>query len=389
MNKVMIIGGGPTGLFAAYKLLQKGVAVDLYDHSSGLGKKFLVAGNGGLNLTHSEDLASFSKRYGKDEELFNKLIHEFSPEDVRSFCTELEVETFIGSSGRVFPKKLKAAEILLNWTKKLKEHENFQLFLNHSLISFNKNKDFTFKVDEEEKLVKADKVIIALGGGSWKKTGSDGAWVDSFENNGIKVNPLIPMNCGFEREWSEYFKEKVDRTPLKNISIRHKDSTVRGELMLTPFGLEGGAIYALSNHIRNEIMNKGKANIFLDLKPDLTAEQVEAKLTDKKSKTSLSNHLRKSLNIEKEVFILLKELAAEAPEKSIKSLKIELSGVRPIDEAISTSGGVCFSELTDHFELKSIPGVFIGGEMLDFEAPTGGYLLQGCFSSAFRIISGI
>ncbi|MBK24730.1 MAG: aminoacetone oxidase family FAD-binding enzyme [Halobacteriovorax sp.] len=389
MEKIIIIGGGPAGLFAAYKLLKKGKAVALYDHSSGLGKKFLVAGNGGLNLTHSEELKVFASRYGKDEELFLELINEFTPDDLRAFCSELGVETFVGSSGRVFPKKLKAAEILLNWTKILKENENFSLFLNHSLISINQNKELSFKNEGKEVLVHGDKIIMALGGGSWKKTGSDGAWVSMFENLGIKVNALLPMNCGFEKKWSEYFIKNVDRYPLKNIALRFKDQIIKGEAMLTPFGIEGGGVYALSNKIRDELLKKGRANLFLDLKPDLTAEQIEAKLADKKAKTSLSNHLRKSIGIEKEQFILLKEISSTEPDKNIKSLKLELTGIRPIDEAISTSGGVCFSELTNFFELKKIPGVYIAGEMLDFEAPTGGYLLQACFSTANRIVESI
>jgi len=389
MEKIIIIGGGPAGLFAAYKLLKKGKAVALYDHSSGLGKKFLVAGNGGLNLTHSEELKVFASRYGKDQEFFFELINEFTPDDLRAFCTELGVETFVGSSGRVFPKKLKAAEILLNWTKVLKENENFSLFLNHSLVSINQNKELSFKNEGKEVLVHGDKIIMALGGGSWKKTGSDGSWVSMIENLGIKVNPLLPMNCGFEKKWSEYFVKNVDRYPLKNIALRFKDQIIKGEAMLTPFGIEGGGVYTLSNKIRDELLKKGRANLFLDLKPDLTAEQIEAKLADKKAKTSLSNHLRKSLGIEKEQFILLKEISNTEPEKNIKSLKLELTGIRPIDEAISTSGGVRFSELTNFFELKKIPGVYIAGEMLDFEAPTGGYLLQACFSTANRIVESI
>ncbi|MBT3584718.1 MAG: TIGR03862 family flavoprotein [Halobacteriovoraceae bacterium] len=392
-EKIVIIGGGPAGLFCAYQLLIRNYSVDLYDQMSGVGKKFLVAGNGGLNLTHSEELSKFSAKYGKDQEFFKELLQEFSPQQLRDWCQEIDVPTFVGTSGRVFPEKLNAAEILLNWTKKLSSFPAYKLFLKHRLENITEERELIFSNGLS---IKPDKVIFALGGASWEKTGSDGFWAQLFSRLGVKLEPFLPMNCGFERDWSEPFKSKVNYHPLKNISIQFGEQKVRGEAMLTPFGIEGGAVYAISNQIRNTIMKKGKASIFLDLKPDLSLEEVIVKLKQQKSKDSLKNQLRKGLGLDSGSIMTIRELSA--PEKlrdveylasQIKRLELELSAVRPLSEAISTSGGVSFSALDSHLQILDLPGYYIAGEMLDFEAPTGGYLLQGCFSSAWRIVQGI
>lgn len=398
-KKVIIVGAGPAGLFCAYLLLKKGHQVEVYDQSTGPAKKFLIAGNGGLNLTHSEDLKSFSGRYGKDEKLFYELIQEFSPEDLRSFCEDLGVETFVGTSGRVFPKNLKAAQILLSWLKALKSDPNFGLYLKHSLIGIDagaKELELTFKNPDTQIKVAGERVILAMGGASWKKTGSDGKWKPLLEKLRVEVKEFKPMNCGFERPWSKHFVESIERAPLKNVEISFQDKSVRGEIMLTEFGIEGGGIYALSNHIRDGIEQDGSAKIFLDLKPDLTQEDVLKKISKRKPKDSFSNHLRKALGFTKVENTLLKELTSIEEyqnharlAETIKKLEVELFKTRPIDEAISTSGGVAFHELDEWFQLKAIPGLYIAGEMLNFEAPTGGYLLQGCFSSAYRVVSGI
>lgn len=393
MKKVVIIGGGPAGLFSAYLLLSRGFKVEVYDHSSGFAKKFLVAGNGGLNLTHSEELDNFSKKYNPHEALFRELISEFTPNDLRDFCTKLGVETFIGSSGRVFPKKLNAAEILLSWVQRLKDDKNFSHYLNHGFTSFKGAQKIEVSHLEKSIEVEADFFIFAMGGASWSKTGSDGSWAKSFIDNGIALAPFLPMNCGFERAWSKFFVEKIDYTALKNISLSFNQRQVRGEAMLTPFGIEGGGVYALSKELRNELLKKGSCELSIDLKPDLTVHEINEKLKAQPAKASLSNTIRKALGFPAEVFILLKELHPDLKKENVaevvKNLKISFNGIRPIDEAISTSGGVLFSELTEFFELKKRPLNYVVGEMLDFDAPTGGYLLQGCFSTAARAVKGI
>lgn len=395
-HKVIIIGAGPAGLFCSYHLLEKGFQVDLYDQSSGPGKKFLIAGNGGLNLTHSEDLEQFVLNYGKDQDLFTKLLDDFSPTDLRDWCQELGVETFIGTSRRVFPTSLKSAQILLKWMKKLKSYENFKLHLKHRFIKMTKDKELSFKNMNGEFTVQAQRVVFAMGGASWKKTGSDGLWQKALGELDIKVNKFLPMNCGFEKNWSDFFKSEVDRSFLKNIIISFQGKSIKGELMLTPYGIEGGAIYALSNLIRNEIIKKGRAIVSINLRPDLSEDIILKRLKIGKNKSSLSNHLRKVMNFDRSTFILLKELLPDSDlnnfdvlAKKITTLEIELTNTRPIDEAISTSGGICFSELNEFMELQKIPDVYFCGEMLDFEAPTGGYLLQGCFSSAWAVVAGV
>ena len=397
-NKVVIIGAGPGGMFSAYLLLKQGYSVDLYDQSSGVGKKFLVAGKGGLNLTHSEKIEKFASRYGKDKYLFAKLLQEFPPSDLLDWCNEIGVETFIGTSGRLFPKNLTASEILTKLMSVLNANKRFNLYLEHRLLKINNDKTFIIQkiVDKTISTIHSDNIIFSLGGASWKKTGSDGKWKKYFDDLGIKVHSFMPMNCGFERTWSEYFIKKVDRHPLKNIKIIFDKRSEMGEVMLTPFGIEGSGVYAVSYLIRDEICSQGSAHLYLDLRPSIKLDELIQKIRNKSKKITLSNHLRKSINIDKKIFILLKEIldddSLNCPEKlamSIKKLDIELFSPRPIDEAISTSGGICFSELNDSLELKKIPGMYVIGEMLNFEAPTGGYLLQGCFATAFAAVTSI
>jgi len=390
---VTIIGAGPAGLFCSYFLLKRGFRVNLYDQMSGVGKKFLVAGKGGLNLTHSSCVDEFSEYYGKDQLFFKQLIEDFSPQDLKLWCEELGVETFVGSSGRVFPTKMNAAEMLTKWLSSLKSFDDFNLYLNHRLTDFSYDKNITFTYKDQLIKLKADKIIFTLGGASWKKTGSDGRWMDLFSLAGINCKKFLPMNCGFECKWSPYFTQEVDRSPLKNVEVSFEEDSIRGEVMLTPYGIEGGAVYALSNKIRDRIIQTKRAQIYLDLKPDLSLDQVISKISNREKGVSLSNHLRKKINFSKVMTILLRELS-DANQisdinylaKQIKKLEVKLTEVRPIEEAISSGGGVLFSELNSNLELKSHPGVYVGGEMLDYEAPTGGYLLQGCFSTGWRIV---
>lgn len=395
-KNIIIVGAGPAGLFCAYLLLQKGFNVDIYDQSSGVGKKFLIAGNGGLNLTHSEPIDQFALRYTHHEDRFKKLLAEFSPADLIEWCKKMGIETFVGSSQRVFPTEMSAGKFLLKWLDALKAFPNFNLHLKHQFKSITKEKVLTFINEKGELKVNADQIVFCLGGASWKKTGSDGLWKSPLESIGIHVNQFLPMNCGFEYPWSDFFKEKVNRAALKHVEINFNDRFAKGDLMITPYGIEGGTIYALSNFIRNEILSSGEATIHLDLRPGLSHQALLKKLGSKNSKTTLSNHLRKCLNMDKTSFMLLKEvmheddfLTMESIAQNIKSLKIVLKGIRPIDEAISTSGGVCFSQLNPSLESKSISGIYFAGEMLDYEAPTGGYLLQACFSTAWIVAKNI
>lgn len=396
LEKIIIIGAGPAGLFCAYQLLKRGHRVDLYDQQTGVGKKFLVAGNGGLNLTHSEDLEIFCSRYGKDEEIFKKLIAAFSPENLRQWCAEIGTETFIGSSGRVFPTKLKAAEILSQWVGALKKFESFNLSLKHKFINIDGDKNLTFDFEGKHIHVKANQVIFALGGASWERTGSDGKWRPTFEGLGIKVKPFLPMNCGFQIDWSDFFKNKIEHVALKNIVVKFKEKSVRGEVMLTSYGIEGGAIYALSNLLRDALIEDQRAQLAIDLKPDLSLEEVQQKLLRPRGKKTFSTHLQKTLNLSKAAYLLFCEANQKIDQSDhlkiamlLKNLPLNLQATRPLSEAISTSGGIAFSELDEGLELKKIPGVYVVGEMLDFEAPTGGYLLQGCFATAWRAVESI
>lgn len=394
--KVVIVGAGPAGLFSAYHLLKRGCSVELYDQMSGVGKKFLVAGNGGLNLTHSEPIEDFSKKYGKNQALFKSLLKSFSPKDLQQWCIDLGVDTFVGSSGRVFPNELTAADLLHKWLHALKENSNFSLYLNYRLREITKNKVLTFEHEKKNIEIQAESLILALGGSSWKKTGSDGKWKEAIEELGIEVAEFLPMNCGFERVWSQHFIAKVAHAPLKNIQFSFGDRSIRAEIMLTPYGIEGGGVYALSNFIRDKILNTGSATVQIDLKPDYTFESVVTKILHKSPKDSLTNFLRKSFKLDKHSITLIYELSDKEKlsdpnylVQKIKSLELELSGIRPIDEAISTSGGVKFCELSESLEVETIHDMYIIGEMLDFEAPTGGYLLQACFSTAWRVVESI
>ncbi len=392
IETVAIFGAGPAGLFCAYLLIQAGKKVALYDHQGGIGKKFLVAGHGGLNLTHSEDLTTFATRYGKSQDRFEKYLKSFSPEDLRAWCQELGVETFIGTSGRVFPVSMKSAEILFTWLEKLKSSSNFTLFLKHKLreVDFTQKKASILDPEGRTLEVQADAFIFALGGASWSKTGSDGHWITLFERNSIECAPFLPMNCGFEKSWSPFFIDNIDRLPLKNIGLTHGKRKVLGELMLVPYGIEGTSVYALSREIRDELIQYKRATVYLDLKPDWDEEKILQLLKKRKNKVSKSAYLKKAFKFDRAINILLKEVLKDDQYEedhilahSLKNLPLKLENIRPIDEAISTSGGVLWKEVSEDLELKKFPRIFITGEMLDFDAPTGGYLLQGAFATAF------
>ncbi|MDD7912087.1 TIGR03862 family flavoprotein [Pseudovibrio exalbescens] len=391
---ISIIGAGPGGLFAAEQLSAKGFNVVVYDRMPSVARKFLLAGRGGLNITHSEPLEQFLTRYRPQEPQLLHSIEAFPPAALQQWCTELGEETFIGSSGRVFPVSFKASPLLRLWLRRLNaQGVNFKL--GWTWKSFAEGSSFlATDSDGTEHVVSSDATLLALGGGSWARLGSKGDWLEPFAREGIQSAPLVPSNCGFEVQFSEYFQAKFSGHPLKKIGLTHQRRRITGEIMIDATGVEGGGIYALSAEIREAISLSGKTELLLDLKPDLTEGAIVAKLQKPRGKNSFSNHLRKSVNLSSLAVALLRE-AGEVPSdphllaKRIKALPLTLAAPRPIDRAISSGGGLHFDEINAAFMLKKKPGVFACGEMLNWEAPTGGYLLQGVFATAAAAASGI
>ncbi len=391
-NRVAIIGGGPAGLMAAQTLAQAGIAVDLYDSMPSVGRKFLLAGKGGLNLTHSEPFATFVQRYGDRQPQISPLLAQFTPQMLRNWASELGIATFVGSSGRIFPVEMKAAPLLRAWLRQLRQL-GVRFHTRHRWCGWNAQQQVRFITPAGEKTVTADVLILALGGGSWAKLGSDGTWIPFLTEKKVAVAPLQPANCGFEVAWSDYFRHRFAATPLKSLVLSFsatdgKQYQQRGELMLTATGVEGSLIYAFSAALRETINATGKADIYLDLCPDRSLAQLGKALTQAAGSQSLANQLRRVANLTGAKAALLREVlsidAFKQPEKlaqTIKALPLCLIKPRPLDEAISSAGGVSFSAMNQHLMLNALPGVFCAGEMLDWEAPTGGYLLTACFAS--------
>jgi len=376
---------------AAETLSLAGIHVDLYDAMPSVGRKFLMAGKGGMNITHSEAQAPFLSRYGTRQAQIAPLLDTMGPQALREWIHALGIDTFVGSSGRVFPTEMKAAPLLRAWLHRLRE-AGVNFHMRHRWTGWDNGK-LKFSTPDGDIITEADAVVFALGGGSWARLGSDGAWVNLFGDHGIAVSPLKPANCGFNTHWSEHFSTRFAGSPLKTIAISIMDEqgqTLRkqGECMITKNGIEGGLIYALSANIRNMIDTHGEATIHLDLLPDRTLAQVVADVSHPRGSRSLSSHLQSRLGIKGIKASLLRELVSAQdytnPAKlshAIKTLPLKLTSTRPIDEAISSAGGVDFECLNEHLMIKALPGVFCAGEMLDWEAPTGGYLLTACFAS--------
>ena len=396
-SRIAIIGGGPAGLMAAEVLSQAGVAVDLYDAMPSVGRKFLLAGVGGMNITHAEDYAAFVGRYRLRADRLRPMLDAFPPQRLREWIHVLGIDTFVGSSGRVFPTDMKAAPLLRAWLKRLRDG-GVQIHTRQRWLGWNADGQLLMTGAEGETLLNPNATLLALGGGSWARLGSDGAWVPLLERRGIFIAPLQPANCGFEvTGWSTHLVEKFAGAPLKTVSLALSGTTARkGEFVLTATGIEGSLVYALSADIREAINAAGSATVLLDLLPDRSHEQIAAALARPRGSQSMAKHLHRQLKLDGAKAALLRELSTaetfqdpHALAAAIKALPIRLVSPRPLDEAISSAGGVPFEALDKNLMLRQLPGVFCAGEMLDWEAPTGGYLLTACFATGRAAAEGM
>ena len=387
--RVAVIGGGPAGLMAAQAAATRGAQVALFDAMPSVGRKFLLAGRGGMNITHAESYQSFVTRYGRQSHRLRPALDQFGPQQVRDWVHGLGVETFVGSSNRVFPTDMKAAPLLRAWLHRLRE-AGVQFHMRHRWTGW-RDGQLAFDTPDGARLLAFDAVILALGGGSWARLGSDGAWVPLLQAQGVAVQPLVPANCGFDVDWSEHFSRRHAGEPLTTVAITAMDIDglkVRrqGQFVITAGGVEGSLIYALSGALREQIARDGSATIWLDLAPDHSGERVFDEVTRPRGARSMSSHLQSRLGLKGVKSGLLRECVSafdfadpETLARAIKLLPVTLIRPRPIDEAISSAGGVAFDGI-DGSMLRAMPGVFVAGEMLDWEAPTGGYLLTACLA---------
>jgi uncharacterized flavoprotein (TIGR03862 family) len=390
-SNVAVIGAGPAGLMAAEVLGQAGIAVTVYDAMPSAGRKFLMAGRGGLNLTHSEALPEFLMRYREAMPRLAPAITMFSPDALRAWSEELGEPTFVGSSGRVFPNAFKASPLLRAWLRRL-DSMNVQFALRHRWTGWDGDGRLLFQTANGQSAVDAPATVLALGGASWPRLGSDAGWAETLSTQGVTISPLRPANCGFTVEWSDVFRDRFEGQPLKGLELSFGARSVRGEAMVTRQGIEGGAIYALSAELREAIAVSGRTTLRIALRPDVEINDLIVRLSAPRGKQSFSNWLRKASQLSPVSIGLLQE-AARASGVSLSSLTprdlaarinavpIEINGVAPIARAISSAGGIDFGEIDLDFMIRRLPGVFAAGEMLDWEAPTGGYLLQACFAT--------
>lgn len=397
-KKVAIIGGGPSGLFAAEILSHQGYEVHIFDRMPSVGRKFLLAGIGGLNITHSEPFPLFCNRYIPRNSLTDYLTR-FSVEQLLAWCHGLGIETFIGSSGRIFPKEMKAAPLLRAWIKRLRE-QKVSIHTRHTWQGW-ENNHLIFNTPTTKLAIKPDATLLALGGASYPRLGSNGDWLNYLTAKDINTTPWQPSNCGFDTNtWSTIFQERYAGAPVKQVNCFFTDTHNQphqqlGELLVSHYGIEGSAIYALSAHLRETINQQGSVKLFIDLYPQYSLEKLQQSLSKPRGSQSISNYLRKQVNLKDIKMGLVRELAPEALHDLtklpfiLKALPITLLKPRPIAEAISSAGGVCLNEINNQMMFTKLPSVFCAGEMLDWEAPTGGYLLTGCFAMGYCAAQGI
>jgi uncharacterized flavoprotein (TIGR03862 family) len=388
---VAVVGGGPAGLMAAEVLAAGGVSVTVFDAMPSVGRKFLLAGRGGLNLTHSEDLARLLERYGPAQEQLRGAIEAFPPAAVRAWCEGLGQPTFVGTSGRVFPMSMKASPLMRAWLRRLAA-AGVDFRLRRRWLGWDAEGRLEFDSPGGRETVAAAATVLCLGGASWPRLGSTGDWVKPLAGAGIAVSPLKPANSGFAVPWSNAFRARFEGQPLKRVALSFCDHAARGEAIVTAAGLEGGAIYALSAPLRDAIGAEGVAELTTDLLPDVPSAALEARLGRPRGKQSLATFLRKTASLSPVAIGLVQEAALNLPGRAsalsadalaalIKAVPVQLTGIAPLATVISTAGGIAWSEVDKHLMLRRRPGVFAAGEMLDWEAPTGGYLLQACFST--------
>lgn len=392
-KSAVVIGGGPAGLMAAEQLLAAGVSVDVYDAMPSMGRKFLRAGIGGLNITHSEADTAFRRRFASAQSYTDQWLDAFGTEALLSWCRGLGVETFVGSSGRVFPLEKKAAPLLRRWLQRLRV-QGVRLHTRHRFNGWDSSGQLLLDSPNGQIQRQADVVIFACGGGSWAKLGSDGRWLALLKAQGVACTDFLPSNCGFDFNWSSALSEQFGE-PLKNIALGLTTATGepwyrKGDALIASYGIEGSLVYAASSHIRDVISKQGQCTVYWDLFPERSVDALRSAIGKRKPKDSLSNVLRKQCRLSGSKLALLKALTSKQQmtdlaslAELLKALPQSLGSARPLDEAISTAGGVTLSQLNEQLMLKNMPGVFCAGEMLDWDAPTGGYLLTACFASGF------
>jgi uncharacterized flavoprotein (TIGR03862 family) len=383
-NSVLVIGGGPAGLHAAEVANAAGAHVVVCDAQRSVGRKFLVAGRGGLNLTHGELVENFPARYVDEPERWRDLLRDFGPEELRAWAADLGVETYVGTSGRVFPRGQKAAGLLRAWVRRLRER-GVEFRTGVRLLNFARQENdwrVEFQTASDRFSIPADSIVLALGGASWPETGSDGTWPEILGAHGIEITPWQPANCGWNVDWPPELLARAEGLPLKNLTVRAGEESVSGELLITRHGLEGGAIYRLGRSLRS----MPEPRLTLDFKPQLTVEAMRERIAN----VPAADQWFRAWKLSKAAIALLEIQPPNDRNDAgrtitlVKSFAIALRGPRPIAEAISSAGGVPWRELDENLMLRKLPGVFVAGEMIDWEAPTGGYLLQGCFATATR-----